>query len=49
MSLATSKLCIAIVQQGERAGLQCQRIMTENEYCIHHQRHYIYDILIKNI
>jgi hypothetical protein len=39
--------CIAIVQQGERKGLQCQRDKTENNYCKYHQRNYEYDQLIK--
>jgi hypothetical protein len=47
MSINSSNKCKALIQQGERVGLQCQRVMTENGFCIHHQRNYTYELLIK--
>lgn len=47
MSLDTTILCRAIIQQGERAGKQCQWKKKENGYCIYHQRNYFYETLIK--
>jgi hypothetical protein len=47
MSVHDISICKAIIQQGEKAGKQCQRNITENEYCVYHQRNYLYDTLIK--
>lgn len=39
------KNCKAIIQQGERKGLQCLRDKSQNGYCIYHQRNYTYEQL----
>lgn len=38
--------CKGIVQQGPRAGLQCQKERPESGYCVYHQRNYEYDTLV---
>ena len=41
-------VCKAIIFQGERKGQQCQKIKTDNDYCVYHQRNHEYEQLIKD-
>jgi hypothetical protein len=41
-------VCKAIVQQGSRKNLNCERLPLDNGYCIYHQRNYKYESLISS-
>jgi hypothetical protein len=40
--------CKALVQQGSRKNLCCERPPLENSYCIYHQRNYEYESLVSS-
>lgn len=46
MSSNSEKRCKAIVQQGPRKGMQCEKELPESGYCVYHQRNKEYDTLI---